>query len=66
MNAREQAERLECAFEQLPDDQREVLALSRIAEVPTAEIAEHLVCSERTVRRMLSRALTALSRALDA
>ena len=45
----------------LPDDQREVFELVRIQSLPIAEVAQILEVTEVTVRRRLSRALSALS-----
>ncbi|HEX6812861.1 MAG TPA: sigma-70 family RNA polymerase sigma factor [Planctomycetota bacterium] len=62
--AREELDRLEAAFAQLTEPQREVLTLSRVAGVPHAVIAERLGKSEVAVRQLLVRAMTALGRAL--
>jgi RNA polymerase sigma-70 factor (ECF subfamily) len=59
--AREQAERLERAFERLDEEEREVITLARIAGLSRAEIGERLGKSEGAVRVMLHRALAKLT-----
>ncbi|MFO0984454.1 MAG: sigma-70 family RNA polymerase sigma factor [Planctomycetota bacterium] len=59
--AREQAERIERAFEQLSDEQREVVVLAKIAGLSRTEIGKHLGKSEGAVRAILHRALAELS-----
>lgn len=61
----ETARRIEAAFDQLSDDHREVLTLSRIARLPRKEIAAVTGRSEDSVRNLLTRALIALSEQLD-
>jgi len=61
---RELMERIELAFEQLGEDDREVIALARIAGLSHAEIGERLGCSEVAARKRLFRALALLSDAL--
>jgi RNA polymerase sigma-70 factor (ECF subfamily) len=63
--AGELSDRMERAFDQLPDDYREVIALSRIVGLSHAEVAEQLGRSEGAVRMLLSRALVAYIDALD-
>jgi RNA polymerase sigma-70 factor (ECF subfamily) len=58
---REQVERLQEAFAELPDDYREVIALSRIVGLSHREIAVHLDRSEVAVRKLLGRALVKLA-----
>ena len=57
--AREEIEQIEAAFDQLPDEYREVITLAHILGMSRAEIAEHLGKSEGAVRMTLHRALTA-------
>jgi RNA polymerase sigma-70 factor (ECF subfamily) len=63
--AREQVERIEAAFDALPGHYREVIALSRIAGLPHAEIAERMGKNEGAVRMLLSRALARLAELLE-
>lgn len=63
--ANELQERMESAFDLLPDDYREVIALSRIVGLSHAEIAEQLGRSEGAVRMLLSRALVAYVEAME-
>lgn len=63
--AREEAARIEEAFAALPEDYREVIALSRIAGLPHAEIAEKLGKTEGATRKLLARALRTLAEKLD-
>jgi RNA polymerase sigma-70 factor, ECF subfamily len=58
---REVMERLEGAFEKLPEDYREVVVLARIVGLSRAEIAEKMGRSEASVRNLLSRALAELA-----
>ncbi len=53
---------IETAMEDLPDDQREVVLLHCMLEVPHREIAERLGRNEAAVRQTLSRALARLAR----
>jgi RNA polymerase sigma factor (sigma-70 family) len=62
--AKEELERLEAAFAQLTEPQREVLTLSRIAELPHAAIAARMGKSEVAVRQLLVRAMAALGAAM--
>lgn len=48
---------LECAMQQLPDEQREALRLRYVLGLPSKEIAERLGKSDGAVRVMLTRAL---------
>lgn len=65
MMVKEELDRIERAFEQLPDDYREVILLSRVIGLPHAEIAKKMNRNEGAVRTLLSRALTKLSGLLD-
>lgn len=65
MQAGEEIKRIEEAFDQLPDDYREVVTLARIAGLPHKEIAERMGRSEGSVRMLLFRALERLSELLD-
>jgi len=57
----EAAERLERAFDQLPEHYQEVIALARIARLPHAEIALRIGKSETATRQLLGRALIDLA-----
>jgi len=63
--AGELSEQMERAFDLIPDQYREVIALSRIVGLPNAEIAAQLGRSEGAVRVLLSRALVAYVGAID-
>ena len=63
-SAREELERFEAAFDQLPDDYRQVISLARIAELPHEQIAEAMERSQPAVRNLLSRALARLAELL--
>ena len=52
---------LEAAFDDLPEHYREVVTLSRIAQLSRAEIARQMGRTEASVRNLLSRALIALA-----
>ena len=60
--AREELERMEAAFQQLPDDYREVIVWSRVVGLSHAEIGRKLDRSEGAVRILLHRALARLER----
>lgn len=61
----EQVERLEAAFDQLPDDHREVITLARIAGLPLAEVGARMGGrSAAAITMLLGRALAALGRLL--
>lgn len=64
-SGREQAERLERAFDRIPEDQREVLTLTRIAGLSTREVAEQIGRTEDATRALLARALAKLAGQLD-
>lgn len=63
--ARETAEAMEAAFDQLSEEHREVITLSRIVQLPHAEVARQMGRSEPAVRMLLSRALVAYAAAMD-
>lgn len=63
--ARELAERMEAAFDRLPEDYREVITLSRIVGLPRPEVARAMGRSEGAVSMLLSRALVELVAVLD-
>ena len=62
--AREEVERIEAAIDQLPEDYRTVIALSRLANLSHAEVAAEMERSEGSVKMLLSRALARLSELL--
>jgi RNA polymerase sigma-70 factor, ECF subfamily len=62
---REQTERIEKAFDELPEEYREVITLARIVGLPYADIAEQMNRSDDAVRKLLARALARLGRILD-
>lgn len=55
---------VERAYRALPDEQQEVVAMSRIAGLTNAEIAERTGADESTVRTRLHRGLAAIAEAL--
>lgn len=59
--ASEERERIERAFEELSEEQREVIVLARVAGLSRGEIAEQTGRSEGSVRVLLHRALARLS-----
>lgn len=61
----EEVERIERAFDQLSEEQREVLLLARFEGLPHAEIAARVSKSEEAVRKTLSRARARLALLLD-
>ncbi len=63
--AHEQVERIEAAFDRLPEDYREAIVLARVVGLSRAEIGERLGRSEGAVRTLLSRALARLAELLD-
>ncbi len=66
LNAKEQMQSLEQAFDQLTEDQREVLTLHKIAGLSHAEIAAQTGRAEDACRQLLRRAMVRLSIILDA
>ncbi len=55
---------LEAAFDALPDDYREVIALSRIVRLSRAQVAEQMGRTDDSVRNLMPRALAALAEEL--
>ena len=64
-SAREELERLERAFAELPADWREVVVLIRLQGLTHAEAARRLGRTESATRSMLSRALARLATRLE-
>lgn len=62
--AQEDVAILESAMDTLPDDYREVIALSRLARLSRAEVARQMGRTEDSVRNLLHRALVALAEAV--
>ncbi|MDF1837999.1 MAG: sigma-70 family RNA polymerase sigma factor [Planctomycetota bacterium] len=58
---REEVERIEAAFDLLTEEQREVVTLAHLADLPRADIAAQLGKTEGAVRVILHRALAKLS-----
>jgi RNA polymerase sigma-70 factor, ECF subfamily len=58
---REALERVEAAFDELPDDYREAVVLSRVLGLPRAEVARAMGRSEDSVRHLLFRGLSQLA-----
>ena len=63
--ASEELARIEAAFDRLPEAEREVILLSRVVGLPRAEVARAMERNEGSVRNLLHRALTRLSKHLD-
>jgi RNA polymerase sigma-70 factor (ECF subfamily) len=63
---REALERIETAFDALPEDYREAVLLSRILGLSRAEVAARMGRSEDSVRHLLFRGLAKLAQRLDA
>ena len=61
LEMREELERVEQAFEQLPDDYREVITLAHVAGLSRKEIADEMGRSEGAVRVLLNRAIARVS-----
>jgi len=61
----EEIHRIESAFEQLPEEYREVILLARIVGLSRAEIGEQMGRSDVAVRALLHRALADLAERLD-
>ncbi len=57
--------RLQAALDRLDDEDREIVCLRRIFDVPTPEIAEMVGLAESTVRWRLARAMTRLASELE-
>lgn len=64
MMAQEHMAEIEAAFDQLPDEYREVITLARIAGLPHNEIAARLGKSVGAVRQLLGRGLVQLAELL--
>ncbi|MCA8953339.1 MAG: sigma-70 family RNA polymerase sigma factor [Planctomycetes bacterium] len=65
LSRRENIEALEVAFDQLPEEHREVISLAKIVGLSHAEIAEQTGRSEAATRQLLRRALVKLRLLLD-
>lgn len=63
--AQEEVARIEAAFDQLSEEQREVLLMARLEGRPHRDIATELGKSEAAVRQLLSRARARLGLILD-
>lgn len=63
--AREELQRFEDAVQQLPDNQRDAVTMSRLMGLDYAQIAEQMGLSESAVRGLVARGLATLSSALD-
>lgn len=62
---KEELERIERAFEQLPEEYREVITLAHVVGLSRVEIAEQMGKSEGNVRVLLHRALAKMSAILS-
>lgn len=63
--AKEHVERVEAAFDQLSEEYREVIMLSRFMGLSRTEVAAHMGRSEASVRNLLHRALSRLAEILE-
>ncbi|MCE9593709.1 MAG: sigma-70 family RNA polymerase sigma factor [Planctomycetes bacterium] len=63
--AKEELARVEHAFDELGDDEREVITLARVVGLPHKEIAEAMGKTEGATRVLLHRALARLAEKLD-
>jgi RNA polymerase sigma-70 factor (ECF subfamily) len=63
--ARDELQRVEAAIAQLPDDQREAVAMSRIMELDYPEIAQRLGRTESAARGLVARGLAQLALLLN-
>ena len=63
---KEETERIERAFDRLPEEYREVITLARLVGLSRAEIAAQLGKSEGAVKMLLHRALVQMSGLLEA
>ena len=61
---REEVERIEAVFEDVPEEYREVITLAHVVGLSRAEIAEQMGRSEGAVRMLLHRALAQVARKL--
>ncbi len=59
--AKDELERIEGALHELPENQREAVALSKLMGVPNTEIAEQLGCTPGAVRALIARGLAGLA-----
>lgn len=66
LQVREELERVEAAFERLPDDYREVITLAHVAGLSRKEIAEEMGKTEGAVRVLLHRAVARVTVLLGA
>lgn len=66
VSQREDIERLERAFDKLPEDYRDVITWSKLLGLTHAEIGERMGRTETAVRALLYRALVRLGFLLDA
>lgn len=66
VSGREEIEKIERAFDELPDDYREVILLSRVVGLSREEVATRMGRTEDSVRNLLFRGLAQLSRKLEA
>ena len=57
----EDLERLQAAFDELDEEDRQILSMRRIFDIPTAQIAEELGLAESTVRWRLSTIIARLA-----
>jgi RNA polymerase sigma-70 factor (ECF subfamily) len=64
-SARETLDRIEAAFDALPDDKREAVVLERILGLPREEVARQMGRTPDAVRHLLFRGLAELSRRLE-
>ena len=63
--AKEELARFEAAVQQLPENQRDAVTMSRLMGLDYAQIAEQMGSSESAVRGLVARGLAALSMQLD-
>lgn len=61
MAAKEELQRVEAAFDRLPEDHQEVILMARILRMSRREIGEQTGRSEQAVRSLLYRALAGLA-----
>ncbi len=64
LERRERVARIEAALDEMPELEREVILLTRLAGLTSAQVAERIERSESAVRNLLARALGRLSRKL--
>lgn len=63
--AREELARFEAAVQELPDNQRDAVTMSRLMGLSYPQIAEQLGMTESAVRGLVARGLAALSSVID-